>query len=239
MTDLPPTAARFDDVQAAEARDALWAPLAPINQAMHLVLGPALSPLPQDAHILLVGVGTGPELLALAAYNPGWRFTALDPAPAMLTVCRRRVEQANLTDRCTFHCGTVDSLGPDQAFDAATAITVSHFFEDGGARTRFFRDIAGRLKPGAPFINADLAEAPSPEAHAEVLQMWSTLMHDKMPADTAHQVLQGLSTVVTVKSGAYIDGLLREAGFTPATLIFQTLLFNAWQCRRQPAPPNP
>ncbi len=234
MTNRPDTAAFFDDVQAAESRDAVWAPLAPLNQALHLLLGPALGPLPEQAHILLVGVGTGPELLALAAHNPSWRFTALDPAEAMLTICRRRADEAQISGRCTFHHGTVDSLPADAVFDAATAITVSHFFVDPAARTQFFADIATRLKANAPFINADLATGCQPHQQEQLLKMWAALMQHRMPADFVETILGSLKDKVALSSRDSVDRLMGRAGFTPATQIFQTLLLHAWQCRRQP-----
>lgn len=231
----PPTetAALFEDVAAAESRDVLWAPLAPLTQALHIVMAAALAPLPPDAHVLLVGVGTGPELLALAERYPGWRFTALDPAAAMLTICRRRAEAAEILDRCTFHQGVVSSLPEGQTFDAATAVTVSHFFLDPSARIQFFTDIALRLKPGGLFINADLATAPEPMQQDALLRMWTELMQGRLPVDIAQRVLGSLGDKVALEPTATVGGLIRRAGFTPAVRIFQTLLLNAWCCARE------
>jgi tRNA (cmo5U34)-methyltransferase len=228
----PETAALFDDVAAAESRDALLAPLGPLKLALNMAMAAALAPLPSDAHLLLVGVGTGPELLALAQRHPGWRFTALDPAQAMLTICRRRAEAAGIQDRCRFHQGVVSSLPQDDTFDAATAITVSHFFLDPLARIQFFTDIALRLKPGGLFINADLATAPEPMQQGALLQMWTDMMQDILPEEFAQRILSSLGDKVALEPTPAVDGLMRRAGFRPAVRIFQTLLLNAWCCAR-------
>src|SRR4249920_3703291 len=53
--------------------------------------------LPEQARLLLVGVGTGEEILRLAPDHPGWRITAVDSAAAMIDVARRKVEAADLS----------------------------------------------------------------------------------------------------------------------------------------------
>ena len=40
--------------------------------------------LPETAHILVVGCGTGYELTYLLVHHPQWQITAIDPSRAML-----------------------------------------------------------------------------------------------------------------------------------------------------------
>src|SRR3546814_13141348 len=44
---------------------------------------------PGDAHILVVGAGGGMETRAIAEAQPAWRFTGVDPSPAMLDLARQ------------------------------------------------------------------------------------------------------------------------------------------------------
>lgn len=53
----------FFGKEQASSYDQQWAKLAPIRDALHLLLRIRLSELPNDAHILCIGVGTGSELL--------------------------------------------------------------------------------------------------------------------------------------------------------------------------------
>ena len=46
----------------------------------------AFAGLPKDARILVVGCGTGSEIMALASRHEGWQFEAIEPAQAMLAV---------------------------------------------------------------------------------------------------------------------------------------------------------
>jgi tRNA (cmo5U34)-methyltransferase len=148
--------------------------LAPFRDAMHLCLRMVMSGLPADARVACVGAGTGAELLTLAAANPGWRFTAIDPAPAMLARCRQRAEAAGIAARCAFHEGGLDTLPPSDPFDAATAILVSHFLVDTTARRQFFVEIARRVRPGGLLVSCDLATELGSPTFDSLFQVWET-----------------------------------------------------------------
>lgn len=76
------------DQKCASGYDQQWSKMAPLRDALHLLIGAFLSELRTYAGILCVGAGTGPELLCLAERFPGWRFVAIEPSPPMLDVCR-------------------------------------------------------------------------------------------------------------------------------------------------------
>jgi tRNA (cmo5U34)-methyltransferase len=226
------TAQPFRDRDAAEARDALLAPLAPLTAALHLSMRAALAPLRPDARVLMVGVGTGPELLALAAAHPGWRFTALDPAEAMLDVCRRRAEAAGVADRCNFHCGYLATLPDAPAFDAATALTVSHFFHDAAARVGFFQEIAARLAPGGLLVNSDLAGDRAAPEHPERVAQWAALLQAHLPTQVAEGMVGALATAVNLQPPEVVATMLMRAGFARPVQFYQVVLLHAWWARR-------
>lgn len=88
------------DQKVADSYDkqtALWAGREALFSFMRLIL----SELPADARILCVGAGTGTEIIALAQAFPQWQFTAVEPAPAMLDVCRRKAEESGIAPRST------------------------------------------------------------------------------------------------------------------------------------------
>ena len=58
------------DQERASSYDKRFAKLAPLRDALHLLMRVILSELPTDAHILCVGVGTGSELIYLAQNFP-------------------------------------------------------------------------------------------------------------------------------------------------------------------------
>ena len=131
--------------QQAAGYDRQWEKTAPIRQCLQLLLEPLLAGLPEQAHVLCVGVGTGVEMAHLARRFPGWRFTALDPSGAMLEVSRQRAQAEGFAARCRFHEGYVEDLPAEAVFDAATCFLVSQFILDVDARVAFFRRKRGQV----------------------------------------------------------------------------------------------
>lgn len=214
----------------ATAYDARWAKLAPLRDALDLLVRVVLQDLPGDARILCVGAGTGAELLALARAFPGWRFTAVDPAAPMLEVCRRKVDEAGIASRCELHEGYLDSLPHGEPFDAATSILVSQFLVDPERRRAFFRGIAERLRPGGTLISADLASALDPAARERQLEIWLRA-HDGPSMERAREACASWGKLVAVSPPQELEALIASAGFERPILFYQALFIHAWYAR--------
>ena len=159
------------DRERASSYDARFAKIAALRDALHLLMRMILSELPAEAHILCVGVGTGSELIYLAQHFPQWHFTAVEPAAAMLDICRRRIEESGIASRCTLHEGYLASLPASQPFDAATCLLVSHFILDKEARTDLFCQIGARLRLGGYLVSADLVADMSAAEYRSLLEV--------------------------------------------------------------------
>lgn len=226
------TSFRFDEQNAATYDDR-FAPIVAIRDALHLQLRALLSPLPANANILCVGAGTGAELLTLATHFPQWRFTAVEPSAAMMTLCRRRAAEHGFADRCTFHDGYLDSLPDGKTFHAATSLLVSHFITDRTARLDYFRRIAARLHPHGWLVSADLSGDQATAEHARLEDVWFRLM--KFTGQTDEQ--RASTIAAWRKDVAFLplpelESIMTDAGFEPPTLFHQTLLIRAWFTQR-------
>lgn len=73
------------DQQAAHY-DKQWNKTSPIRDGLLFLLEAVFADLPENAHILSIGTGTGEELAYLAKRFPNWRFTAVEPSGEMLNV---------------------------------------------------------------------------------------------------------------------------------------------------------
>jgi len=69
-----------------------------------------LSELLENAKVLVVGAGTGAELIYLARMCPNWYFTVVGPDKEMLDACRKKCEENEILSRCSLHQGTVETL---------------------------------------------------------------------------------------------------------------------------------
>lgn len=221
------------DQKCASGYDQQWSKMAPLRDALHLLMGAVLSELRADARILCVGAGTGPELLYLAERFPGWRFVAVEPSAPMLDACRRKAEERGIADRCEFHEGYLESLPPGEAFDAATSLLVSQFLLDRAERSGFFRGIADRLRPGGCLVDADLSSDASPAAYESLRDVWFRVMKS---GDVTPEALEKMRAAydrdVAVLPPEEVRKIIAAGGFETPVQFLQTGLIRAWYARR-------
>ena len=211
----------------ASAYDQKFQALSPFKDALHLATQIALKSLPEDARVLVVGAGTGAELFFLARRYPRWQFTAVEPSEDMLEVCREKVEDEGLSDRCRLHLGYVDELPTEAVYHGATSLLVSQFLMKIEDRRAFFQDIARRLLPEGRLVTADLAHCG--EDHERVWELWLQAISllgggPEKIAEYDKNVKQGVSFF----SDLEMKELLASAGFEKCTHFFKTILINGW-----------
>jgi len=221
------------DQKCASGYDQQWSKMAPLRDALHLLIGAVLSELRADARILCVGVGTGPELIFLAERFPGWRFVAVEPSAPMLDVCRRKAEERGIAGRCEFHEGYLESLPQAEAFDAATSLLVSQFILDRDARAGFFRGIADRLCPGGYLVNADLSSDSNPATYQSLLDVWFRVMRTgDLTPEAVERMRAAYDRDVAVLPPEEVGGIISAGGFDAPIQFLQTGLIRAWYTRR-------
>ncbi len=221
------------DQERASNYDKRFAKLAPMRDALDLLIRMVLSELPDDARILCVGVGTGSELIHLAQHFPQWQFTAVEPAAPMLNICRQRAEESGITSRCTFHEGYLDSLPSSDAFHAATCILVSHFMMQLEERRNFFRQISARLRPNGYLVSSDLASDMSTPAYKSILEVsLRTLQYSEIPAGEIEKIISSYGQDIAVLPPQEVESIIASSGFDTPVLFFQTLLIHAWYAKR-------
>ncbi|MBE9060766.1 class I SAM-dependent methyltransferase [cf. Phormidesmis sp. LEGE 11477] len=221
----------FDEERAA-SYDTRAAKLAPLRDTLHLLTQLVLFDLPADAHILCVGVGTGLELIYLAQEFPQWRFTAIDPAAAMLDTCRQKAEALGIASRCTWHNGYLDSLPNSELFDAVTCFLVSHFFMQREARQQFFSQIASRLRPQGHLVSADLASDMTTPAYHSTCEVWTRMLeYAGYPQEDVEKFLASHGKGAAVLPPDEVASLISSSGFESPVLFLQTLFIHAWYTR--------
>ena len=235
MTDLekdPDSPAVYSQKRAA-SYDKGWTKIVATRDAMDLLIRILLSDLPAEARVLCVGVGTGSELINLAEAFPRWQFTAVEPAAPMLEICRRRVEEAGFTPRCTFHNGYLDSLPASGEFDAATCLLVSHAIMQTEDRSRFFGQIASRLRPQGYLINADLASDMASTAYQSLLAVWMRMLKfADVPDEEAEKYRTAYGREAAILPPDEVAEVIASGGFDAPVQFYQSLLIHAWYCRR-------
>lgn len=216
----------------APGYDQQWAKMSPIRECLHFLLESYFALLPEDASILCVGVGTGTELAHLAQRFPRWCFTAVDPSEKMIEMCRQKAERGGFAARCEFQAGYVESLPAGPAFDGATCFLVSQFILDQEARSRFFAEIAARLKPGGVLASSDLASDVNSTEYQVRLEAWMKMMAGADISEEAQARMRAAyAKDVAILPSPAISSIIQTGGFESSVPFFQAGLIQAWVSR--------
>lgn len=206
----------------------------PAYDSLHLMSGLLLKDLlPADARLLVVGCGTGTEMAAFLADNPGWTAVGCDPSRAMLGVAAERLKEAGVAGRAELHACTVEDLPGEVPFDAATILLVMHFLPDDGAKQSLLAATAARLKPAAPLVLADMHGDPETDHHRRLLAAWAgwQARHGIAPEEIDKGLAHVHRDIHRVPLGRMIE-LLQTAGFTDIEHFFHALIFGGWTARK-------
>lgn len=194
--------------------------------ALRMRVGPA-------ARVLVVGAGSGNELAAYAQGEPGWHLMAVEPSERMLAQARARMAGLGMESRVEFFPGHLADLPETEPFDAATLLLVLHFQPDDGSKLGLLRDIAARLRPGAPVALVDSHGNSGTPAFDRMMEAWMRFAryHGVSKEEEAlyrEQVRDGVFNV----SEERVTELLRDAGFGTPSQFYRALVFGGWVAQR-------
>jgi len=221
------------DEEMARSYDEKNKRLAPIADCMHFLIRLALKALPNDARILCVGAGTGAEILSLAREYPGWSFVGVDPSAPMLAVCRQRLEDGGIGDRCELMQGYVQDLQTEERFDAVLSVLVGHFIKR-PERLGYYEHIHGRLKRGGYFVNTEISVDLDSETFPALLKNWEQVQ--ALMGGTAESIAalpQVLCDTLTILPPSEVEHLLRSSGFGLPVCFFQAFMIAGWYAIRE------
>ena len=187
----------------------------------------------ETANVLVVGSGTGMELLTFARHMPQWTFTGIDPSEQMIHLAQAKLDGEQMSERVRLHRGVVDSLPDGEQFDAATLILVLHFLPDDGSKLALLKGIAARLKSGASLVLLDLGADFGSEQKSSLLAGWKNyqiLMG--MEPGLVESVYQQASETQHFIPETRLRELLAEAGFVQVERFYQAFLHTGWSAQK-------
>lgn len=223
---------------AAAQYDATIVGRVPGYALLHELAAAAMAALaPAGAHLLLVGAGTGAELVRLASLDPSWRFTAIDPSADMLAQAKGRLAAAGIGNRVRWIEASVPPMpleAADARYDAALSLLVSHFLPGNSEKQAFISAIAESLAPNAPLLIADLFRSEhSHETTHGLRDAWAR--QSGASAEAVAQMSTRMARDFHPVDEPPLARLAAQAGLTAPARLFQALDFKAFVLRKADA----
>jgi SAM-dependent methyltransferase len=111
-------------------------------------------------HILLVGCGTGRDLVALLKL--GYRVDGVDPSARALDLARRMLERDGLS--ADLYTATIETFAPPGRFDAVIFSWFCYsYIPERDARVDALRNVKNRLNPAGASSSATFPPNPRPD----------------------------------------------------------------------------
>lgn len=226
MSTNPAMIGHFTD--AARVYDERNRQIAPIVDNLHFLIRLVLKDAPIRSRVLCVGVGTGAEILSLSKAFPEWRFTGVDPSIGMLDVCRERLGNAGIVDRCELVHGYVDDLPQGEHFDVAISILVAHFVKR-EERLNFYRGMWVRLCAKGILVTSEISFDLQSQEFPLMVKNWAEVQSllGATPESLANLPVM-LREMLTVISPSETEGILRQCGMSLPVRFFQAFMISGW-----------
>lgn len=194
--------------------------------ALHRMVGILLAEhVPDDAKILVLGAGGGLELTALARAYPGWTFTGVDPARAMLDMAAEMMgPDSHRAEMITGYIGDA----PEGPFDGAVCLLTLHFLnaED---REATVREIHRRLRPGAPLVVAHGSYPQAPGEGDRWLARYAAFaVASGVDPNDAANARSAVAASVNMLPPEEDQAILCRAGFADAELFYAAFTWRGW-----------
>lgn len=184
---------------------------------------------PHDGSVLVLGAGGGLELKVFADAQAGWRFVGVDPSIEMLDLARTTL--GPLASRVEFHAGYIDTA-PAGPFDGATCLLTLHFLT-ADERLRTLKDLAQRMKPGAPLVVAHHSFPQGETEKTRWLERYAAYAAASgVPLSDAKNAIAAIGNRLPLLSPEQDAALLQAAGFEGAELFYAGFTFKGWVASR-------
>ena len=202
----------------------------PGYEALHtMALSFLRSKLPEKANLLIVGAGSGMELVTFGKANSHWELLGVDPSSNMLGLAQQKIDKNDLTEQIKLFQGYTHELPETPLYDAATCILVMHFLPDDGSKLALLQSISQRLKSSATLILVDLFGEKGTANFEQFTQVWKLYSEEMgMSAQMIEKREKARQEGIYPIPEPRVLELLEQADFGKIIKFYTGLLFGGW-----------
>jgi len=183
-------------------------------------------------NVLIVGCGTGADLIPLAQLFQNWSFDAIEPAKEMITYCRTELDRLGLGGRVKLHETDLQSYSTTKRYAAVSSVLISQNLPDDRDAQNFFFRLYDLLLPGGWLFSAD-AHIAANQDRERMLNLWEQqALFAGTPADIVSGLRSRFETDLWPRDEAVIEEFLGRAGFNSWLKPFSSLIYGAWCARK-------
>lgn len=223
----------FDPKKAAHYEDLARKVVFGYDQLFIMVLSLLVEKQNESANVLIVGCGTGMELITFGNLMTNWRLTGVDPSEEMIKISQTKIDIHNLNDRVKLQIGYIEGLPESEEYDAATLIFVLRFIPDAKRKLLLFQNIAKRLRSGAKLVIVDQYGDPGIDGFQYMSKAWKNFMKlGGTPTELVNKIMvQAIEqNFVTERE---LQNLLLEAGFEKITRFYNSFVHGGWVAQKK------
>lgn len=178
---------------------------------------------PNATEILVVGSGTGNELLSLSKQNKPWKITGVDPSPDMVKIAQEKLKKHT---QVTIIQGEVNQLPENKKYDVATLLLVLHFMKDDGTKEVLLKDIYDKLETGAPFIILDIFG--NKQEFSKNIKLLETILPEEVDGVAIKERIASMPERIYNISEDRLIKILQTVGFSKPIRFFQSAIYGGW-----------
>jgi tRNA (cmo5U34)-methyltransferase len=182
--------------------------------------------------MLVIGSGTGEEILRLAKRYSGWRIDGVEPSGEMIKIAVDRTNPYRSQNQIQFFESTLQQHPVTTSYDVALSVLVSHFIPDDGARLEYFQRLYAHLKPGSPLILVDMMKQNDSVGEKFVANNYFWAKTNGMNAEKLRELPARLRALFHPISEDRFKEIIRDAGFTYEGQFAQCLGFCGYLIRK-------
>lgn len=140
----------------ASGFDARMQVVVPGYNLMHEIVASFLrATIASTSEILVIGAGTGSDVITLGAYDSGWHITGLEPSSEMLRIAREKIDSTRLHERVRLESCKIEDFRDGTLYDVAVLSLVLQLYPDDDSKLELLRTVAQHIKPMGRIVVID------------------------------------------------------------------------------------